>query len=70
MNRITREELKAKIDRGEGFKLVNCLEDWMFRAKRIPGSCAVPVTSGGSAGGLRSVVAATALPAGTQRTSG
>jgi rhodanese-related sulfurtransferase len=38
MNRITREELKDKIDRGDGFKLVNCLEDWMFRAKRIPGS--------------------------------
>jgi hypothetical protein len=48
MNRITREELKAKIDRGEGFKLVNCLEDWMFRAKRIPGSCAVPVSYDGA----------------------
>ena len=38
MSRITREELKKKLDRGETFKLVNCLEDWMFRAKRIPGS--------------------------------
>ncbi len=38
MNKITREELKDKIDRGELFKLINCLEDWMFRAKRIPGS--------------------------------
>lgn len=38
MNRITREELKDKIDRGEDFKLINCLDDWMFRAKRIPGS--------------------------------
>jgi rhodanese-related sulfurtransferase len=38
MNRITREELKKKIDRGEDFKLINCLDDWMFRAKRIPGS--------------------------------
>jgi len=25
-------------DGGGDFKLVNCLEDWMFRAKRIPGS--------------------------------
>ena len=38
MNRITREELKKKIDRGEDFKLINCLDGWMFRAKRIPGS--------------------------------
>ena len=35
---ITREELKAKLDQGGDFKLVNCLDDWMFRAKRIPGS--------------------------------
>ena len=35
---ITREELKEKLDRGEDFKLINCLDDWMFRAKRIPGS--------------------------------
>lgn len=38
MNRITREELKKKLDRGQNFKLVNCLDDWAFRAKRIPGS--------------------------------
>jgi rhodanese-related sulfurtransferase len=38
MNTITREELKEKLDRGGGLKLVNCLDDWMFRAKRIPGS--------------------------------
>jgi rhodanese-related sulfurtransferase len=35
---ITREELKAKLDGGESFSLVNCLDDWMFRAKRIPNS--------------------------------
>jgi rhodanese-related sulfurtransferase len=38
MSTITREELKQKLDRGGDFKLINCLEDWMFRAKRIPGS--------------------------------
>jgi rhodanese-related sulfurtransferase len=38
MSTITREELKEKLDRGDNFKLVNCLDDWMFRAKRIPGS--------------------------------
>ena len=38
MSTITRQELKEKLDRGEDFKLINCLEDWMFRAKHIPGS--------------------------------
>jgi rhodanese-related sulfurtransferase len=38
MNRITREELKEKLDVGETFKLVNCLDEWAFRIKRIPGS--------------------------------
>lgn len=38
MNLITREELKALLESGADFKLVNCLEAWMFRAKRIPGS--------------------------------
>ena len=38
MSTISREELKEKLDRGDDFKLVNCLADWMFRAKRIPGS--------------------------------
>jgi hypothetical protein len=28
---------KALADGGGDFKLVNCLDDWMFRAKRIPG---------------------------------
>jgi rhodanese-related sulfurtransferase len=35
---ITREELKEKLDHGADFKLISCLDDWMFRAKRIPGS--------------------------------
>jgi hypothetical protein len=38
MRTITREGLKKKLDGGEDFKLVNCLDEWMFRAKRIPGS--------------------------------
>ena len=38
MNFISREELKALLESGGDFKLVNCLEAWMFRAKRIPGS--------------------------------
>lgn len=35
---ISREELKAKIDRGDDFKLVMALTEWAFRAMRIPGS--------------------------------
>src|SRR5438093_909601 len=35
---ITAPELKARIDRGDEFKLVNALGDWEFRAKHIPGS--------------------------------
>jgi rhodanese-related sulfurtransferase len=38
MRTINREELKKKLEGGEDFKLVNCLDDWAFRAKRIPGS--------------------------------
>ena len=38
MNLITREELKEKLDRGDGFKLVMALSEWAYRAKRIPGS--------------------------------
>ena len=38
MNTITREELKQKLDGREEFTLVNCLDEWMFREKRIPGS--------------------------------
>lgn len=35
---ISREELKAKLDRADTFRLVMALNEWMFRAKRIPGS--------------------------------
>lgn len=35
---IGREELKAKLDRGEDFKLVMALNRWAFDAKHIPGS--------------------------------
>ena len=35
---VIREELKKKLDDGVDFKLINCLDDLMFRAKRIPGS--------------------------------
>ena len=35
---IEREELREKIARGDRFQLVNCLGEWEFRTKRIPGS--------------------------------
>ena len=35
---IGREELKAKLDRGDDFRLVMALSRWAFEAKRIPGS--------------------------------
>src|ERR687892_787621 len=35
---ISREELKAKIDRGDAFKLIMALNRWAFDAKHIPGS--------------------------------
>jgi hypothetical protein len=35
MNLISREELKEKLDRGDGFKLENALEESAFEAKRI-----------------------------------
>jgi rhodanese-related sulfurtransferase len=38
MKLISREELKAKLDRGDNFKLVNALGEWAFNAKHIPGS--------------------------------
>jgi rhodanese-related sulfurtransferase len=38
MNLISREDLKAKLDRGDAFKLVMALGEWAYRAKRIPGS--------------------------------
>ena len=35
---IDREELRAKLDRGDAFKLVMVLGEWGFRATHIPGS--------------------------------
>ena len=38
MNIINREELKQKLEQRGEFTLVNCLDEGMFREKRIPGS--------------------------------
>jgi len=35
---IGRDELKAKLDAGEGVKLIMALNRWAFDAKHIPGS--------------------------------
>jgi rhodanese-related sulfurtransferase len=35
---ISREDLKAKLDKGEPIKLVMALNRWAFEAKHIPGS--------------------------------
>lgn len=35
---IDRDQLKEKIERGDGFRLVMALGDWAFQAKHIPGS--------------------------------
>jgi rhodanese-related sulfurtransferase len=35
---INREELLAKLERGDRFRLVMALNEWAFRAKHIPGS--------------------------------
>lgn len=35
---IEREELKAKLDRGDDFKLVMAMHEWGFNAAHIPGS--------------------------------
>ncbi len=35
---IDRDELKAKLDRGDDFKLVMAMHEWGFRAAHIPGS--------------------------------
>ena len=40
---ITREELKAKLDRGDDFKLVMVLEEWAYRLKHIPSSINIPI---------------------------
>jgi rhodanese-related sulfurtransferase len=38
MNLITRDELRAKLDRGDEFKLVMTLSGFAYRAKHIPSS--------------------------------
>jgi rhodanese-related sulfurtransferase len=35
---IDTQELKAKLDRGEGFKVVMALGEWEYRTTHIPGS--------------------------------
>lgn len=35
---IDREELKAKLDRGDDFKLIMAMHEWGFRVAHIPGS--------------------------------
>jgi rhodanese-related sulfurtransferase len=39
---IDREELKARLDRGDDVKLVLALEEWAYRAKHIPGTLFFP----------------------------
>jgi rhodanese-related sulfurtransferase len=39
---ISADELKAKLDQKDDFKLVNALGEWEFRAKHIPGSLHFP----------------------------
>jgi rhodanese-related sulfurtransferase len=38
---IDTEELKAKLDRGDGFKVVMTLGEWEYRTTHIPGSIRV-----------------------------
>ena len=35
---ISRDELKAKLDRGDDFRLVMALNEWAYNALHIPGS--------------------------------
>jgi rhodanese-related sulfurtransferase len=35
---ISRDELKAKLERGDDFRLIMALNRWAFEAKHIPGS--------------------------------
>jgi rhodanese-related sulfurtransferase len=39
---IDREELKARLDRGDDVKLVLALQEWAYRAKHIPGTLFFP----------------------------
>lgn len=45
MDTISREELKAKLDRGEEFELVMTISESRFEAKHIPGSRHVQSTA-------------------------
>jgi rhodanese-related sulfurtransferase len=38
VNTITTEQLKAKLERGDPFKLVMAFDGWRFQAGHIPGS--------------------------------
>src|SRR5262252_3550005 len=38
MTEIDRDALRARLARGDAFKLVMAAHDWAFRAKHIPGS--------------------------------
>jgi rhodanese-related sulfurtransferase len=38
MHLISRDELKAKLDRKDPFKLVMVLSEWAYRSKHIPGT--------------------------------
>lgn len=38
MKTITTEELKAKLERGDDFRLVMAFDGWRFRSAHIPGS--------------------------------
>ena len=39
---ITVDDLKAKMERGDRFQLVNALGDWEYKASHIPGSLHLP----------------------------
>lgn len=43
MNLIDRDELRAKLERGDSFKLVMALHVWGFEKKHIPGSLALDI---------------------------
>ena len=43
MQTISREELKAKIDRGDGFVLVDAMAEEYFRHSHLPGAINLPV---------------------------
>ena len=42
METISREELKAKMDRGEAFILVETLPEMIFRHEHLPGAINLP----------------------------